>query len=75
MKSLTAFFVPITRMFGYVSAACAVGVCGRWIYWMLSPSSVADGSNGYFAVVLVPLLLFAALGLSVRESKSGKASD
>jgi hypothetical protein len=75
MKSLTSFFVPITRMFGYVSAACAVWVFGRWIYYLLSPASVADGSNGFFAIVLVPFLMFAALGLSVKESESGEAGD
>ena len=75
MKSLTSFYVPIIRLFGFFSAAGAVWVCGSWIYYLLSPSSVADGSNGFFAIVLIVFLLFAALGLSVKESKSGEIGD
>ena len=75
LKSLTSFFVPITRFFGFFSAACAVWVIGRWIYYLLSPSSVDDGSNGYFEILLIIFLSWAALCLSVRESKPHEVDD
>ncbi len=75
LKSLTAFYLPFIRLFGYVSVAGAVWVCGRWIYYLLSPSSAADGSNGFFAIVLVVFLLFAVLCLSAKDSKPREGGD
>lgn len=74
LKSLTAFYVPFIRLFGYVSAAGAVWVCGSWAYQLFSPSSANDGSNGLFAILLVVFLLFAVLCLSVKEGKPSEAN-
>ena len=61
LKSLTAFYLPFVRLFGYVSAAGAVWVCGSWAYQLISPSDARVGSNGLSAILLVVFLLFAVL--------------